>query len=86
MEFEKISGVLKVLGHPVRLEIVSNLMVDECNVNSIVKRLDLPQSTVSQHLQKLQDKGIITPRKNGVITCYRVTDEKVRELVRLFKD
>ncbi|MFW5770895.1 MAG: ArsR/SmtB family transcription factor [Spirochaetota bacterium] len=85
MNFEETSRVLKVLGHPVRLEIVHNLMRDECNVNNIVKRLNIPQSTVSQHLRILQDRGIITPRKEGVITCYRVVDERVRHIVEILK-
>ncbi len=85
MNFEETSRVLKVLGHPVRLEIVHNLMRDECNVNNIVKRLNIPQSTVSQHLRILQDRGIITPRKEGVITCYSVVDERVRQIVEILK-
>jgi len=85
MNFEETSRVLKVLGHPVRLEIVHNLMRDECNVNNMVKRLNIPQSTVSQHLRILQDRGIITPRKEGVITCYSVVDDRVRQIVDILK-
>lgn len=85
MNFEETSRVLKVLGHPVRLEIVHNLMRDECNVNNMVKRLNIPQSTVSQHLRILQDRGIITPRKEGVITCYSVVDDRVRQIVEILK-
>ena len=85
MDFNETSGVLKALGHPVRLEIVHNLMKDECSVNNIVKRLGLPQSTISQHLRILQDRGIITPRKEGVTTCYRVVDARVREIINILK-
>ncbi len=85
MNFDETSRVLKVLGHPVRLEIVHNLMRDECNVNNMVKRLNIPQSTVSQHLRILQDRGIITPRKEGVITCYSVVDDRVRQIVEILK-
>ena len=85
MNFDETSRVLKVLGHPVRLEIVHNLMRDECNVNNMVKRLNIPQSTVSQHLRILQDRGIITPRKEGVITCYSVVDDRVRQIVEIMK-
>ncbi len=85
MDFSETSKILKALGHPVRLEIVHNLMKDECNVNNIVKRLEIPQSTVSQHLRILQDRGIITPRKEGVITCYSVVDDRVREIIKILK-
>lgn len=85
MDFSETSKILKALGHPVRLEIVHNLMRDECNVNNIVKRLNIPQSTVSQHLRILQDRGIITPRKEGVITCYSVVDDRVRGIIEILK-
>ena len=85
MDFQKTSGILKALGHPIRLEIVHNLMKDECNVNSMVERLGIPQSTVSQHLRILQDRGIIRPRKEGVVTCYRVVDDNVRAIIALLK-
>ena len=85
MDFEETSGILKVLGHPIRLEMVHNLMKDECHVGRIVERLGIPQSTVSQHLRVLQDRGILKPRKEGVKTCYRVIDPRVREIVTLLK-
>lgn len=81
MDFIEAGELLKALGHPVRLEMVRNLMKDECNVNGIVARLGIPQSTASQHLKVLKDRGIITPRKNGVITCYRVIDERVKKIL-----
>lgn len=86
MDFNEAGKILKVLGHPVRLEIVHNLMRDECNVNNIVQRLNIPQSTVSQHLRILQDRGIITPRKEGVITCYSVVDDRVREIIDILRE
>ncbi|HYE08801.1 MAG TPA: metalloregulator ArsR/SmtB family transcription factor, partial [Patescibacteria group bacterium] len=42
--------LLKVLAHPVRLCIVRGLMDKECNVSHMQECLELPQSTVSQHL------------------------------------
>ena len=84
IDFEKDSDLLKALGHPVRLKIVIGLMTgDECNVNTIVENLKLPQSTVSQHLSILKNKGIITFRKEGVRTCYHVSNDLVREIVKL---
>jgi len=86
MDFDESSGILKVLGHPVRLQMVSNLMRDECNVGRMVERLGIPQSTVSQHLRILQDRGILRPRKDGVRTCYTVIDARVRKIVEMFEE
>jgi ArsR family transcriptional regulator, arsenate/arsenite/antimonite-responsive transcriptional repressor len=85
MDYQKISENLKAIAHPVRLRIVQGLMVNECNVGSIVKKLDLPQSTVSQHLSILRNKGIIIPRKEGVKTCYIVVDRKVRDIINILQ-
>lgn len=86
VDYVETSGILKVLGHPVRLEMVRNLMRDECNVSRIVERLGIPQSTVSQHLRVLQDRGILRPRKEGVRTCYAVVDARVRRIVQMLEE
>ncbi|MBM3146397.1 MAG: winged helix-turn-helix transcriptional regulator [Actinobacteria bacterium] len=86
MDFDETSGILKVLGHPVRLQMVRNLMRDECNVGRMVERLGIPQSTVSQHLRILQDRGILRPRKDGVRTCYVVVDTRVRRIVEMLEE
>jgi len=78
---EKYGKVLKALGHPVRLKIVDGLLSHSCNVGEIVEGLGLPQSTVSQHLGILRNQGIITPEKDGVRTCYKVVDAKVRRII-----
>ncbi len=52
---EEDVDVLKVMAHPVRLQIVNELMHHKmCNVTQLTKILKLPQSTVSQHLSKLK--------------------------------
>jgi len=65
---------------------VRNLMRDECNVGRMVERLGIPQSTVSQHLRILQDRGILRPRKDGVRTCYVVVDTRVRRIVEMLEE
>ncbi len=87
LDYGKFSELFKALGHPVRLHIVCGLMCgDGCNVNKIVENLQLPQSTVSQHLAILRNHGIIDFKKDGVKTCYRVTDQKVMDIIELIKN
>ena len=83
LNYEKISESLKALAHPARLSIVVGLLENECNVAEIQRRLELPQSTVSQHLRTLRNAGIIKGRKEGTKTCYRVVDMLVREFVKM---
>ncbi|MDD5435736.1 MAG: metalloregulator ArsR/SmtB family transcription factor [Nitrospira sp.] len=83
IDYGKDSELLKALGHPVRLKMVEGLLGQECNVNKMVQALKLPQSTVSQHLGILKSRGIVQIRKEGVKTCYRVTDVRIAELMKV---
>ncbi len=77
------SELLKALAHPVRLRMVEGLISNECNVNKIVDKLKLPQSTISQHLSILKSRGVVQRRKEGLKTCYKVVNPKVIKLVEL---
>ncbi len=81
--YDTESELLKALAHPVRLRMVEGLLNNECNVNKIVEKLKLPQSTVSQHLSILRSRGVVTCRKEGLKTCYKVVNPKVIKLVRI---
>jgi len=81
------SEILKAISHPVRLCIVKGLMENQCNVTKMQECLDLPQSTVSQHLAKLKAAGIIQGERNGLEICYRVVNEEVKRIIKvIFKD
>ena len=44
--------------------------------------LDIPQSTVSQHIQKLKAAGIIEGDRTGLEINYEVRNEKVKKLIK----
>ena len=84
MDYHRKSEVLKALGHPIRLKITDWLLnCDGCHVNKMVDQLGLPQSTVSQHLGILKNKGIISCKKKGVQTCYSVADPQVKKIIEI---
>lgn len=80
--YNEKSEVLKAIAHPVRLCIVKGLMENECNVTKIQECLNLPQSTVSQHLAKLKAARIIEGDRKGLEICYRVVNEDARNIVK----
>ncbi|EKD26243.1 MAG: transcriptional regulator [uncultured bacterium] len=84
MNYDKTSDLLKALAHPVRLKIVEGLLSNECHVDKIVHKMGLPQSTISQHLAILKNRGILDIKKTGVKTCYRVVDKKIALLLKIF--
>ncbi len=81
-DFEKESEIFKALGHPIRLQIVAGLAFgSECNVNTMVEKLGIPQSTVSQHLGILKSRGIVASNKKGVETCYYLHDKRIKKII-----
>jgi len=87
-KFIQKSELLKALAHPTRLCIVKDLIAKESNVTSIQECLDLPQSTVSQHLFKLKAAGIIKGereglKREGLKISYQVINEEVRKITKI---
>ena len=85
INYRKDSELLKAMGHPVRLEILGRLKRNECCVNKLTDLLGVPQSTVSQHLGRLRTAGILEPRKEGVRTCYRIIEPRVKRMLRILE-
>ncbi|MDR9757698.1 MAG: ArsR/SmtB family transcription factor [Thermacetogeniaceae bacterium] len=82
--FKEKAELLKVLAHPVRLCIVRGLLSnEECNVSHIQNCLEVPQSTISQHLAKLRSARIIEGRRSGLEVFYRVINDDARKIVQL---
>jgi len=82
-KFEQMSVMLKTLAHPTRLQIVVGLLKNECNVSQIQQSLELPQSTISQHLKILKSGGIIEGRREGTKVCYRVINKWAKEIMKI---
>ncbi len=76
--------LLKALSNPVRLCIVRELMKrGQCNVSAMQNCLELSQSTVSQHLGRLRDMGIITFERKGTEVYYRILSEEAAEIIKV---
>lgn len=83
-DFNDLAEKLKAISHPARLCIVCGLMDHPCNVTDMHHCLEMPQSTLSQHLSKLRAAGIIKGERKGAEIRYSLSDEKVRQLMTLF--
>ncbi|MCT8975836.1 metalloregulator ArsR/SmtB family transcription factor [Clostridium sp. CX1] len=82
--YNETAELLKVLAHPVRLCIVNGLLQKgRCNVSYMQNCLGVPQSTISQHLQKLRSAGIIEGERNGLEINYSVCSKTAEALVKL---
>lgn len=83
--YNEMAECLKALAHPVRLCIVRGLLQKgSCNVSYMQECLELPQSTVSQHLQKLRSLGIAEAERHGLEVTYSVKDPRVKGIIEVF--
>ncbi len=81
---EIFSQIFKGLAHPLRVRIVAGLIQkEECNVSTMVEKLAVSQSVVSQHLIILKNTGIVEGYRKGNQICYKVTNEEVKKIFNL---
>lgn len=77
-----IAAMLKALGNERRLMILCQLVAHgEMSVGKLGEAIQLGQSALSQHLAKMRDEGIVSTRREGQTIWYRISDERVEELM-----
>lgn len=81
-EAERMAEVAKALGDPVRMQLVDVLRkhAGKVCVCELVPLFDLSQPTVSHHLKKLRDAGIVGSERPGLWSYYYVKPEALEEL------
>lgn len=83
-ELEEKAELLKAISHPVRLCIVRRLIMEGArNVTEMQNCLKAPQSTVSQHLAKLKNAGIIKGERNGTEITYSVVNKDIKKIIEV---
>lgn len=79
---ERLAGIAKALGDPIRLQIVDVLRrhAGEVCVCELVPLFDVSQPTLSHHLRKLREAGIVDAERRGLWAYYYVRPEALKEL------
>jgi len=82
--FTEKAELLKALSHPARLCIVKGLLErGNSNVTNMCHCLNMPQSTISQHISKLKNAGIIKGNRNGLEIIYSVCNEDIKKIIEV---
>jgi ArsR family transcriptional regulator len=68
------TNLLQLFGEPTRVRLMALLAERELTVAELTAITDLGQSTVSTHLAKLKDAGVLRDRKAGASTFYASHD------------
>lgn len=72
--------LLRALGNPIRLAIVTALADGECCVHELVDTTGVSQPLVSQHLRVLRAARLIAGTRRGREIAYRLADDHVAHI------
>ena len=67
-------NLLQLLGEPTRVRLMALLARHELTVAELVQITELGQSSVSTHLGKLREAGLLRDRRVGASTYYALND------------
>lgn len=74
--------LLKAMASHNRLLLLCQLVDGERPVGELATALGLAQSVVSQHLSLLRRDGLVSGRRDAQSIYYRISDKRVRALMR----
>ena len=74
------SDPFNAIAEPRRRHILEFIAAEERSVNEIADALELDQPSVSKHLQVLRNVGLVTVRREGQRTMYRINPETLRTI------
>lgn len=78
--------VFKVIANQKRLEIILLLENRELNVGQMTDMLGLRQANLSQHLTLLRQQHLVTVRKHGRESFYKLTDQSIATSIRMIHE
>ena len=79
---ERLATVAKALGDPVRMQLVDVLKqhAGKVCVCELVPLFDISQPTLSHHLKKLREAGVVDSERRGLWAYYYVIPDALKEL------
>ena len=81
----KYADMFSAMGTEARLRIMQTLLSahpDGLVVGDIQSELDIPNSTLSHHLDKLKSEGLVKVQREGTFLRYLADTEALQELLR----
>ena len=80
----RYADMLAALGSEARLRIVRLLLAahpEGLVVGEIGAELSIPPSTLSHHLDKLKNEGLVSVRREGTFLCHTANTQTLQEIV-----
>jgi DNA-binding transcriptional ArsR family regulator len=82
---EKRIELLKIIGHPMRIKILEELIEGVKCVSDFEESLDISQPNVSQHLSLLRAHRVIDYFVDGRLKCYFLKEPFIPDLLEILK-
>ena len=79
---EQAAGCLKVIAHPVRLQVIEVLLDNRLAVGELAELTSTPQNVMSEHLKRLRDHGLISMERDGRKVYCRVAEPGLRSIIQ----
>ena len=83
---KEVANLLKVLANENRLLILCELSKEPMSVSALLKKLEITQSGISQHLSILKANGILDYDKKAQTIVYSVKDERIYKIMETLKN
>lgn len=78
---EAAATLLKTIGNPTRLMILCTLIQAEFTVGELNERIDMSQSSLSQHLAVLRREGVVQTRREAQTIYYSLQSNEVKIMI-----
>jgi len=78
--------LFKIMANSNRLKILQLLIENKATpitVNAIAERMNINQGTLSTHLTRMRENGIIKAKQSGLNMFYSIKDENVIKLLEM---
>lgn len=82
----QVTGFLKGLANEHRLLILCNLVNGPRSVTELIEATGIAQTSMSQHLAKLKDEGIVKYERDHRTLYYSIAHPAVTELMNVLYD
>lgn len=89
MKLEKAATQLEALGNPTRLQLYRTLVragEEGLPVGRIQEKLDIPASTLSHHLKRLLDTGLVSQERQATTLICRAHYPAMQSLIGYLAD
>jgi DNA-binding transcriptional ArsR family regulator len=81
---QRLSSYAEAMSHPAKVAILELLAQEGAlSCGEITEQLPLAQPTVSQHLKKLKESGLILYSKDGLKSIYSLNGDSIDQLRNL---